>query len=159
MAIAVVLAVCFIAVPLNGTEKITEDDLMDKGSWFEYKVTEYTSNVEGEKVWTEKYEIMSISGQDVVFIRYVDGVKKDLVNGNISYANLLVKNDDLSKTGTETIETAMGEKTVDVFDSNRCGGSTTVYQDESGLMYKSVESQLWSMGVKHSITRELISLG
>jgi hypothetical protein len=138
---------------------------MKVGSWFEYKVTEERSDVPGKKTHTEHYAVASINGDDIVFDKCIDGKKtEEQVEGRTSFGNGLVRNDDLKKYATETIDTAFGKKTVDVSDSmhngvGRCGGSTVTYVGSDGVMYRSIEKQLWSMGVRYTLTRDLVDLG
>ena len=132
---------------------------MKNGSWFEYRVTEEQSDLCDDKVWKEKYIVASVEGDDIVFDHYRNDKKLEQVIGNRSYANGIIRTDGLSKIGIERLDTFSGKIDTDAYRSNRCGGGTEIFVDSRGTMYKSIESQLWSMGVRYSITRELIGKG
>ena len=134
-------------------------DFLKIGSWFEYKVTETQSDLDIDNVWNEKYIVISVNKKEIVFDYYKDGNTLEQVIGNKDYANGIIRTDDLSETGLEKLNTPLGKIDTYVHDSNRCGGGTKIFTDTEGIMYKSIESQLWSMGIKHLITRELIDKG
>jgi len=131
-------------------------DLLKIGSWFEYKVTESQSDLDVEKVWKEKYIVVSFNQKEIVFDYYKNEKKLEQVIGNKDYANGIIRTDDLSEVGLEKLNTPFGKINTYIYDSNRCGGRTKIFTDAEGIMYKSIEDQLWSMGIRHSITRELI---
>lgn len=139
--------------------KTKDDNLITANSWFEYKVTEKQSDLRENKTWTEKYVVTSVNGKDIDFDLYVDGKLEEKLTGNTAYGNGIIKMSGLAKNESKTIETAFGPKTVNVYKSNMCGGGVEMYMDTEGIMYQSVESQLWSMGVVFSIKRELTAFG
>lgn len=128
------------------------------GTWFEYEVTEDQDGIVTSR-YIERYTLLSQCGKDTLFDVYREGRKCGQVDGNIDYANGHFRNDRLTKKGTEEIQTIDGRKSLDVFVSDRCGGSTTVYQDGDGLMYRGINTQMWSGGVIAKISRDLIRYG
>lgn len=128
------------------------------GTWFEYEVTESQDGVVKSR-HVERYVLLSQCGKDTVFDILRDGRKCGQVDGNIDYANGHFRNDRLKMKGTETIRTVDGEKTLDVYVSDRCGGSTTIYQDGDGTMYRGINTQMWSGGVIAKIALDLVRYG
>jgi hypothetical protein len=128
--------------------------------WYEYIVTEEQSDKTERIQKKEKFVVKSVTDDEVVFERFTDGKANGEYKGKTSYANWLIRNDDLSKVAEEEIDTpTYGKRKLDVFGSDRCGGSTTVWQDGLGLMYRAVQSQMWSKGIIYKKTFELINFG
>lgn len=132
---------------------------MRPGSWFEYRITEERSDLRDGKVWKERYVVVSVEDERIVFDHYENGKRLEQVIGNVNWANGIIGTDGLSKVGDEELDTSLGRISACVYGSDRCGGGTEIFVDSHGIMYKSVESQLWSMGVRHSVTRELVDRG
>jgi len=132
---------------------------MGPGSWFEYSMTEERSDLPDDKVWNEKYVVTSVEDERIVFDHYENGKKLEQVIGNRDCANGIIGMNGLHKVGNEELDTSFGKVSVCVYRSDRCGGGTEIFIDSQGMMYKSIESQLWSMGIRHSVTRKLVNRG
>lgn len=128
------------------------------GTWFEYDVVEKQDNVVKAR-YHERYVLLSQCGKETIFECYRDGRKSGQVDGNVDYANGHFRNDRLRESDGERIATMDGEKSLKVFVSDRCGGSTKVYQDENGLMYRGINTQMWSGGVIAEFVRDLTNYG
>lgn len=127
-------------------------------TWYEYQTTELH---DGKTVfsYSEKYVLVSENGDELVFDYYRNGEKLKQVGGKKSYANGHIRNQDLKLKESTVIQTAFGEKEVEVYAAQRCGGSGATYTDSEGITYRSVSTQMWSGGVICEITRELTKYG
>ena len=127
---------------------------MDVGTEFFYEVRETLSDRNCVKIHEERYVVERVDGDNIYFSVYKDGsLERDAI-GKASYGNGHIRNDRLTKQYEDVIDTRFGEKKVDVMSSDRCGGSTVIYQ--SDVVYRFVQSQMWSGGVIFEQTYDLI---
>lgn len=127
---------------------------MDIGTEFIYEVTETISDRSEIKRHEERFVVERVDGDSIFFSVFRDGIFDRDVLGKISYGNGHIRNDHLFKQRGETLDTMFGRKDVDVMSSDRCGGSTVLYQ--SDFVYRWVQTQMWSGGVIFEQTHDLI---
>jgi hypothetical protein len=131
---------------------------MDIGTWFEYEVTQERSDDGIIRQFNERYELESKNGEGTLYFNYRENFEEmNPFEGNEKYASGIFDHSRLRKDRTEEYSIITGNILTEVYVSDRCGGSETVWVDVHNVAYKDVRKQMWSMGVIYTETRILFA--
>jgi len=130
---------------------------MEIGTWFEYEVVIERSDMGIVREFNERYELASKNGKELKFDFRENFDRKDQVEGNSTYASGIFDHSRLRKDRTEQYHLISGNINTDVFVSDRCGGSETMWVGNENVAYKDIKTQMWSMGVIYTETRILFA--
>lgn len=103
----------------------------------------------------EEYIIKCTESGELAIEKTCSGIMEHMV-GNVSYASGIFDTSNLIFDRSEYIDTRFGKINVNVFISDVCGGSTTVWVGKDNLAYIVEKTQLWSGGKIYKEIRVLL---
>jgi hypothetical protein len=126
------------------------------GSWVEYEVTVTRSDKKKSESFVEKYTVTTLDGDACTILKEVEGKDPETINGSLRFGSCIFDIDHMFKTGSENMTTVFGHMYVNIFETDRLGGGERIFLGKDNIVFRDVRTQMWSMGVLYTETRELV---